>query len=1127
MAKFRDLLRQHNLYETNHAVMLQFFDKSIAANTPARRGAATLQEKARQQEFKALKAKYSDHVNALNELEGLLNRRQSPEHVNNGFTRIETRYKQHYDLRTRRYLEGPGAQRLSRECLLAVADHTLDFDISNCVFSLLPQLLDRLGVRCPLEEAQCPIVRRISQDRNRVISELECRPAEGKEVLIKALNGEGGVSQESAILKSLRTEGRVLRWLAVSVLPDLHDAIIAAKTKDWPEATAFHHLWTIAEDICLEAWMKFCLRLNPSHLSLHFDGIRIDAGSVPDKQVFITDSMAWIKTTTGFDVTIAEKKGEDFLDVIRRRGEQHRTVASPIDVPWYPNCIPVALAHLRPQAALSLRQQCVEKTAQNVAAALRKGRRYADWNTRHGFRLVPYHGVQLEKAPLLLLHVVLRTGPHCVALRQEGGEWVMLDGRDRWTVSEDMIFEGVTKAIATDSVTTFAVIDDAAAAAGQQGPEHTLLELVAGMFRPMQDSDDASEFHVDVAGAHENSHDRLREITPTSRCSGQLSSRSLLGSESQQDISLEATTSQSRSTVGMRRASMRRRTHAAVDMCRETVQQSVFGVAGHSEAEGLNARGLCLVLALKVLAYDVLVPPGLRGPLHALQDGNRLLAPLQARLYRHALNGCVNFLQVGAYVLGILGHFLPLRVTHAQWVVFPEESALFVIISGDRALSFDAILHSVSFLEESTSGLRHDMGELAGRIVFNNLLGFTDLALLLSHDLGRLLEIERWQKRWTEMLRFHLCDYIGGAASDPREMSLLDKAHEKEKSSCRPNHAAVELARVAVLEYSRTRPTRRADAERLNARHLCLVLALQILGYAVTVPDGFRGPLRALLDGNRLLAPFHARLFRHALREQVVFLDVGQYILGHLGHFLPFRVDEAQWVTFPHGCALFYIVNGTRALLFDTILASMSLFARPSPELRSQMGELAGRITFNNLMGFTDLAMLLSLELGYLLEKERLCKLAAELVSCHTRDYLGGATEEAGASLGLDDEVRDDDRLEMHWHADPLDMANFNPALDLLDSMRQEVRDWTARLSCAHGGARPMKGPRASVANIAIPDSVSLSTADGKYRCPLCPQRIFTKIARVVAHITKYHTPKRKYTAAGGKQLRVIKASHM
>ena len=54
------------------------------------------------------------------------------------YTRQDCHFAQHHGIRTRRYLQGCGAQKMSREELAVACPHTVDFYIRNCVFSLLP-----------------------------------------------------------------------------------------------------------------------------------------------------------------------------------------------------------------------------------------------------------------------------------------------------------------------------------------------------------------------------------------------------------------------------------------------------------------------------------------------------------------------------------------------------------------------------------------------------------------------------------------------------------------------------------------------------------------------------------------------------------------------------------------------------------------------------------------------------------------------------------------------------------------------------------------------------------------------------------------------------------------------------
>ena len=48
----------------------------------------------------------------------------------------------------------------------------------------------------------------------------------------------------------------------------------------WPAASTFAYMYQGAEDYILEAMVGYCLQFHASHLSLHYDGIRVDEGLV-------------------------------------------------------------------------------------------------------------------------------------------------------------------------------------------------------------------------------------------------------------------------------------------------------------------------------------------------------------------------------------------------------------------------------------------------------------------------------------------------------------------------------------------------------------------------------------------------------------------------------------------------------------------------------------------------------------------------------------------------------------------------------------------------------------------------------------------------------------------------------
>ena len=98
-------------------------------------------------------------------------------------------YRNKLDSRGRRYVMGPGAQTCSRSLLKAACPHAQDFDIKNCVFTLLAQMVDKLQVNQlhPLCAFTC--IRECAADREAVCRRMGLSLEEGKQVLHKTVNG--------------------------------------------------------------------------------------------------------------------------------------------------------------------------------------------------------------------------------------------------------------------------------------------------------------------------------------------------------------------------------------------------------------------------------------------------------------------------------------------------------------------------------------------------------------------------------------------------------------------------------------------------------------------------------------------------------------------------------------------------------------------------------------------------------------------------------------------------------------------------------------------------------------------------------------------------------------------------
>ena len=68
---------------------------------------------------------------------------------------------------------------------------------------------------------------------------------------------ETGNHAVDELLKGISREGRLMRWLACNMLPDVY-AVVRANPKKYtkPEATIFHYLWATVENQCLVSFAR-------------------------------------------------------------------------------------------------------------------------------------------------------------------------------------------------------------------------------------------------------------------------------------------------------------------------------------------------------------------------------------------------------------------------------------------------------------------------------------------------------------------------------------------------------------------------------------------------------------------------------------------------------------------------------------------------------------------------------------------------------------------------------------------------------------------------------------------------------------------------------------------------------
>ncbi len=160
----------------------------------------------------------------------------------------------------------------------------------------------------------------------------------------------------------------MLRWLSCSSIPEAY-AAISETDKQWAEASTFAVWWQRAEDYILRSWQMWVLQRPVKHLSLHFDGLRLDRARVQSSHGSVEDfnlaAASQIAEDTGFRVAIAEKKHRTFLDLLGQEADvQDASLSGDARLLLADgNCVPVTLA-LHAAGLMAL-------VAEKIAAATR------------------------------------------------------------------------------------------------------------------------------------------------------------------------------------------------------------------------------------------------------------------------------------------------------------------------------------------------------------------------------------------------------------------------------------------------------------------------------------------------------------------------------------------------------------------------------------------------------------------------------------------------------------------------------------------------------------------------------------------------------------------------------------
>ena len=324
-------------------------------------------------------------------------------------------------VRTRAYVHGDGAQKWRRRMLRVLCPQTHDLDICNAVFDILHQLVIRLDLKKTMPGNLAAALERLAEHRSDVCAnDLQVSVKEGKSVLHEVLFG-GTVPPalaEKEFLRTLQHLSFYLRWTACSVLPEVYHHVRAMKAKKRPESSTLFYLYALAENHILEAWEQHVIEsFKPKHLSLHFDGLRIDHGCIsqkPMREICQSCELA-IQERTGFKVKIVEKAHEYFLDICKAVGHTRDDYRYSGVLSQRGNCIPLALAQLYPHLKEKLLGVLARPTDANSQASSHASRCYKSVLDSVQLHAVPHLGLNVSSKGKYLLHTENGGAPHCVS----------------------------------------------------------------------------------------------------------------------------------------------------------------------------------------------------------------------------------------------------------------------------------------------------------------------------------------------------------------------------------------------------------------------------------------------------------------------------------------------------------------------------------------------------------------------------------------------------------------------------------------------------------------------------------------------------------------------------------------
>ena len=500
----------------NMETLLSFFQSKVQASKP-KRGRASDRAEAEMVQFEKLACKVRDHLKvckALTEL-GLHEakvpspppRKVTAKTVQSIENSVTYRYAGDRVSRDRRYANGFAAQTCSRRMQQLLFPHTVDLDIQSCCLTILVQLYDKLLPQPPLPDEVLSFLRRCVADRKAVCEkELRVSPVEGKQIINSVLHG-GPLPADVKKCDSGKNLLRLsvyMRWLACSVFFQEFGGLNKEQEKRNPDATVFFYMWTTIEDWIVESWTTKLRSVCPQHVSLHFDGVRLNSSLrawANDQRQFLEECERHIEKETGFRVNIVEKKHNSLLQLLQMSASEAADMEGVPSALLKPgNSICLACWHLLSDRPEDVCNAISADSEANAYAEDRRVRSYKQCEKMFGLKLRPAHGLPPCRDGCFLLHLDCEWCPHCVAITmdQKAQEVRVFTSAKRLCMSYQQLLDSYSLCTDRLLVANFAFASDTADVNDKSA--QILLDLEAGS----SDSEDAlpdAQYLVDDEGS--------------------------------------------------------------------------------------------------------------------------------------------------------------------------------------------------------------------------------------------------------------------------------------------------------------------------------------------------------------------------------------------------------------------------------------------------------------------------------------------------------------------------------------------------------------------------------------------------------------------------------------------------